>query len=96
MATSMVDDQPGHFMFMFFEPGKTGRQIAFAGFASGRDLFEINHVYFSPGEQSVADEGQCQVFRHSGKISAVVCGAVVTHATWKRVAVVNFSIEANH
>lgn len=89
MVTTMVDDQPGHFMFQF--AGGDRDPIAFAGFINSPDTFRIDRIYFTPGRATEVEDGQCQLFWAKKRLTDVVCGGYVVEAGWKTVAVVRFT-----
>lgn len=88
MVTSMVDDQPGHFMFQF--AGKAGDPIAFAGFIESANNYAIDRIYFTSGRPTEVENGLCRMFMKGGRLDGVFCGGFAIEKGWKTVAVVSF------
>lgn len=89
LVMTMVDDQPGHFMFQF--AGGDRDPIAFAGFIEAPDVFRINRIYFTPGRPTDVEEGHCQLFWARKRLTDIVCGGYAVEAGWKTVAVIRFT-----
>jgi len=94
MVSSMVDNQPGHFLVQFLSKGMQHAPIlAFGGFFGRDGLLHVSSIYFEQGIRTPADDGFCQFFRgKSGKLTAAACGGVVVKDGVKSVAIVDFRI----
>lgn len=89
MVTSMVDGQPGHFMFQFVGP--TGGPIGFAGFAVEPNIFRIDRLYLTPGRATPVAEGECKTFMTKGQLTGVFCGGYFVRSGRRTVAVISFT-----
>lgn len=93
MVTSMVDDQPGHFLIQFASKrAQHSPVLGFGGYLESDGLIHISSIYFEAGVSTPADDGACRFFRNArGQINGVMCGAVSIKDGTKSVAVIVFT-----
>lgn len=88
------NNDPSRVLFSFAEKqSETGRPIGFAGRFDGQDIVQVERVYLGSGPAQTVDDGACKIFRKTGQISGISCGAKIDSGDRRTVPIVGFDVK---
>ena len=95
VVTTMVDNQPGHFMVEFVNKASPhSPMIGFGGFLQADHMLHVANLYMN-GEKIPVDEGYCKFFTGASSPNGVFCGAKADEGGVRTAAIVAFNNAAS-